>query len=65
MRKGVFVNLLKEANAQCIGDGESCSNDRFGNFIETFAIGAHLRSSAVERLSCLNVHAGADVSEES
>jgi hypothetical protein len=36
-----------------IGDGESGSNDTFGNFIQTFAIGVHRRLSAVEILAWL------------
>ena len=53
VRQGIFVNLFKEPRSERIGDGESASNDTLGNFIETFAIRVHRRSSAVEILSCL------------
>ena len=46
VRQGIFVNLFKESGTERIGHGESASTDTFRNFIETFSIGVHRRSSA-------------------
>ena len=43
----IFVIRFRKSGAERIGDGESASNDTFGNFVAMFSIGVHRRSSAV------------------